>query len=72
MDIVDDGAEIKVKMFNQRISACEEINGRLPEEDDVIIIEGKKMGDDMIFANRVGVQTTKIYMRLSELKDAKS
>jgi DNA polymerase III subunit alpha len=67
-DVADDFGQVKVKMFNQRISNCEEINGRMIEDEDCIIVEGKKMSGDVIFANKVGIQTKNVYMRLSELK----
>ncbi len=67
--LADETGELVVRMFNDRIDQCKESNGRLPDEEDLIIMKGKKMDGDTIFADEVGIQTTKIYMKLSELKD---
>lgn len=70
MEITDDTGTIRVKFFNQKIEYCEESNGRLPEDDDLCIIEGKKMDNGLVFANKIGIQNKIIYTKLSELKDA--
>lgn len=72
LQLSDETGEISVKIFNEKINRVEEINGRLPEEDDLCIIEGKKMEGETIFADKIGIQTAKIYLKLSELKDTKS
>lgn len=71
MQITDDTETINVRFFNDKIKYCEESNGRLPEPDDLVIIEGKKMEGDTVFAMRVGIQTTRIFTKLSQLKDYK-
>lgn len=71
-DIVDDSGSIKVKIFNQKISACEEINGMLPDDESLCVIEGKKMDNGLIFGSRIGIQSRLIFTKLSELKDAKT
>jgi DNA polymerase III subunit alpha len=74
----DDTGEIMYKVFNERVDIVEKQNGRLPDEEDVVIANCKKMSGDTVFAERgvdgvyVGTQTAKIYMRLSELRDAKA
>jgi hypothetical protein len=42
----------------------------LPEEMDMVIVKGVKKEGSCIFAQEIGVQTAKIYMKLSELKEA--
>lgn len=65
----DETGNIKVMLFNQKIEYCEEMNERLPIDDDLAIIEGQLREGNCIFANRIGIQTKSIYMKLSELKD---
>lgn len=69
MTVADETGEITVRFFNKTIDLVQEENTRLPEEEDLVIVEGKKKGEDTIFAARVGIQSAKIYMKLSELKD---
>ncbi len=73
----DETGEIRVKSFNDKIGMIEYQNGRLPEEDDIVICNLKKMSGGTYFVERgldgsyVGICTAKIYMKLSELKDDK-
>lgn len=69
MTVTDETGEITVRFFNKVIDRVADANGRLPEEEDLVIIEGKKKGDETVFADKVGIQSAKIYMKLSELKD---
>jgi hypothetical protein len=69
MAVQDETGTINVRFFNERIKVTERLNGRLPVDDDIAIIEGEKKDSDLVFADRVGIQSAKIYMKLSELKD---
>jgi DNA-directed DNA polymerase III PolC len=70
MTVHDETGEITVRFFNDKLKICESLNGRLPEENDLVICEGQKKDSDLVFTDRVGIQTSKIYMKLAELKDA--
>mgnify|MGYP001575742384 CR=1 FL=1 len=50
------------------IEECRNLNkGKLPKEGDIAIIEGKTSAD-IVFANLVAIQTSKIYTKWAELK----
>ena len=69
MSLSDEMGSINVLMFNDKIELNRSSNNnRLPEEEDVVIVKGQKM-KDCIFAEVIGIQTIKIYTKLSELKD---
>jgi DNA-directed DNA polymerase III PolC len=76
--ISDETGEMTYKIFNDKIDITEKQNGRLPEEDDIVIVNAKKMDEEVLFAERgidgiyIGIQTAKIYMKLSDLKDSKA
>ena len=40
---------------------------KIPEKDDIVVLRGSK-GDDVLFIEGVEVMTSKIYMKLSDLK----
>lgn len=67
----DEGGQITAYLSNtERFSAidnCKEMNGRLPKEGDIVIIEGKK-GDDAVFARKITIQDFKAYTKFGELK----
>ncbi len=71
----DETGDIVVKAFNERIETIEQDNGRLCEEDDLVIANVKKMNGNTCFLQRgpdggvLGIQTCKIYFRLQDLKD---
>lgn len=71
--LTDESGEIRVKVFNDRIGRIEKQNGRLPVEEDLLIVNCKKMEGDTVFAENgtdgtvIGVQTARIYMKLADL-----
>lgn len=71
LDVSDDTGNITVLMFendkSSNISNCEENNGRLPKEGDIVAIRGNKKGD-CIFARNIAIQDCKVYERISQLK----
>lgn len=77
MDIADETGSITVRMFNDTIDLTEQQNGRLPEDGDLCIINGKKMDGNTLFTKagpdgvHIGIQSAKVFTRLSELKDSK-
>jgi len=68
MTLVDETDEITVRFFNHKIEACERVNGRLPQESDLCLIDGEVKDASCVFADRVGLPSAKIFMKLSDLK----
>lgn len=68
--IADETGEITIRFFNQTIDQVFVANGRLPIEGDLVICKATKKEGSCAFANEIGIQTAKIYMKLSELKEA--
>lgn len=67
--ISDETGTAKVMIFNDPLEACKTLNGRLPKEEDIVIVKGKRMGQDAVFAEHISIQNTQIYTRLADLKD---
>jgi hypothetical protein len=68
--VKDETANIKVMIFSKRLeSMLSENADNPPEENNIIIVSGKKK-DEVVFADRIAIQTNKIYTKLSDLKDA--
>ena len=68
--VKDETANMKVMIFSNRLeNMIAENANNPPEEDNIIIVTGKKK-DEVVFADRIAVQTNKIYTKLSDLKDA--
>ena len=67
--ISDEGGSIKVMIFNDSLDECKKLNGGLPKAQDIVIVHGKKMSDDTIFAQTISCQQNQIYTKLSDLKD---
>ena len=70
-DLGDESANIKVMMFGSRIDECEEQNGELPKEKNIVVVKGQKQEDDTVFANSITTQTNTIYTRFSEIEKNK-
>lgn len=69
MIVSDEFGSVSVLMFNDRIDENKSANNNsLPDKDDIVIIKGNKK-EDCIFADTIGIQTLKIYTKLSELKE---
>ena len=66
LTVEDETNEITCLMFEKGIEACMQSNSKLPEKENVVIINGNK-ADDAIFVNSIGVQNNKIYMKLSDV-----
>lgn len=69
--IKDHTGQLSVLLFNTsnnaNIDKCEEDNGKLPNEGDIVIVRGKKKGD-CIFASTIGIQDVKVLMTVSKLQ----
>lgn len=74
-DLSDETGVLRVKAFNDRIKQIESQNGRLPVEGDLLVVNAKVMEGGTVFVEAgldgvcVGIQTSKIYMKLSEIRD---
>jgi len=64
----DETGNVTCLQFNQKIDESKLVNGRAPIKDDVVIIRGSKR-DDCVFIDDIGIQSQKIFTKLSELKD---
>lgn len=68
--VKDETANIKVMIFSDRMeNMLIENTNNPPEEGNIVIVTGKKK-DEVVFADRIAIQTNKIYTKLSDLKDA--
>lgn len=65
---MDESGVGNILMFKQSLIGCEEFNGRLPEEDDVIMVQGKKKDNRTIFADKIGIQNAAIYFKFAEIE----
>lgn len=70
IDISDEKGSITAMMFTTRqkdtIADCENINGRLPQEKDIIVCSGQKMGD-AIFLDSCGIQDISVWIKVSQI-----
>lgn len=64
----DETGAITALQFNAKIEESKLINGKLPSKEDIVIIKGLKK-DDAVFIDDIGIQSQKIFTKLSELKD---
>lgn len=71
----DHTGKVKIMMFDgknsKNIQDCETQNGRLPKEGDVVIVTGKKMDGDCVFAQIVGIQKLDVFLKISQLPKEK-
>jgi len=69
MILSDEFGSIPVLIFNDKIDFNKSANGdKLPEKEDVVIVKALKK-QDCLFGDTIGIQTLKIYTKLSELKE---
>ncbi len=64
--------EVTAMLFNtkrnKKILEHTEINGRIAEENDVVIVNGSKKDGNTIFADNVAIQECTVFKKVSELK----
>ena len=69
MIVSDEFGSIPVLTFNDKIEFNKSANSdRLPEKEDIVIVKASKK-QDCLFCDTIGIQTLKIYTKLSELKE---
>jgi DNA polymerase III alpha subunit len=66
----DETGKIEVMLFSKKIDACIRANTRIPKVGDIVIVKGlKKHGDvPVVWADVIGIQSLKVYTKLSQLK----
>lgn len=71
--VADQTGEITTFLYENpkfpAISQHKELNGRLAKEDDVVVVRGKRSGDDIVNADNIAVQEVKVFAKASELPD---
>jgi len=72
MIVSDEFGSIPVLTFNDKIEFNKSANSdRLPEKEDIVIVKATKK-QDCLFGDTIGIQTLKIYTKLSEVKEVDS
>jgi DNA polymerase-3 subunit alpha len=71
MQISDETAAVNVMIFSDKIDDMQNLNNRMPKEEDIVIVTGQKFGDS-VFARLVAIQTHTVYTKLSQLKAEKN
>jgi DNA polymerase III alpha subunit len=73
--ISDETSEVAAMVFDSNRNKIQEMmdknGGKLPEENDIVVISGAVKGPDAIYINDLGIQSNKIYCKLKDLKDSK-
>ncbi len=73
MMITDETGSINAMIFDGKSGLIDQIiesnSGKLPSENDIVIINGALKGNDAIYVNELGIQSNKIYCKLKDLKD---
>ncbi len=72
MVISDETEKKTIFMFStarqDTIGNCENVNGRLPAENDIVICSGQKNGDS-VFLDSCGVQDISVWLKVSQMPD---
>lgn len=68
--VEDEAAVFTSLIFNDNIDQCKILNGRLPKEDNIVIVQGTKK-EDAVFANLIAIQDQQIFIRLADLTNHK-
>lgn len=62
--VSDETGSLKAMLFgDDRINSCEQFNGHLPNEGEIIIIHGKKADGDAVFIDSLTIQTNPILLK---------
>ncbi len=73
MTVSDETGATSAMIFDGKRDLIETIaeqnGGKLPVENDIVIISGSVKGSDAIYVNDLGIQSNKIYCKLRDLKD---
>lgn len=69
MLVGDEGASIKVMIFNDKIDDEIRPQGSSLAENQIVMVKGTKF-EDVIFADSIDIEDYKVYTKLSELKNS--
>ena len=69
LSVQDESSKLTALIFNDKIDECKEMNNILPDEGNIVIVKGKKKGEDTVFADLISIQDHKIFMKLGEIKE---
>jgi len=69
LNVQDETSSINALIFNDKIEECKEMNNQLPDENNIVIIRGRKKSEDSVFADLIAIQDHKIFMKLGEIKE---
>ena len=69
LNVQDETSTINALVFNDKIEECKEMNNHLPDENNIVIVKGRKKSEDSVFADLIAVQDHKIFMKLGEIKE---
>lgn len=68
-DCSDESGDINVKIFSKNLPHALALNeDATPKEDNIVVVKGKKMDGNCIFAEMYAIQTNKIYTKLADLR----
>jgi DNA polymerase-3 subunit alpha len=75
-ELSDESGKIECFVFSSdkrdKLEECRQNNGgKLPEEGDILVVKANKKDGNACYAEKIGIQTAKIYMALRDLKDQK-
>ena len=73
-ELSDETGRIECFLFSSdkrdKVEECKQNNGgKLPEEGDVVVVQANKKDGNACYAEKIGIQSAKIYMALRQLKD---
>lgn len=68
--VADETATFPAMLFDDKLERYLENGGKIPKEDSVVFIKGRK-GKDIVWIDKLTIQDYKIYTKLSQLKDKK-
>ena len=68
--IADETSEMKVMIFNKRMTNAIELcfKGKLPEKEEIVQVRGVKK-DEVVFADEISPQPNKVYTKLAQVKN---
>ncbi len=69
LSVQDESSKLTALIFNDKIDECKDMNNILPDEGNIVIVKGKKKGEDTVFADLISIQDHKIFMKLGEIKE---
>ena len=68
--IADETSQVKVMIFNKKMSNTIQLNfnGNMPEKEEIVQVSGVKK-DEVVFADNISPQPNKVYTKLAQVKN---